>query len=116
MTREAYLNMCETLGSEPIEEEIPLEFQDFPPDVQQALEIFMGLTSTYEGMSGTYMGKDMSLIPFLFEMYDIEDKKAAFLVIQMANRVSTEVINSKQKSKQDAKAKAQNNLKGFKKR
>ena len=30
MTKEAYFEMCEMLGSEPLESEIPLELDDFP--------------------------------------------------------------------------------------
>ena len=30
MTKEQYFEMCEALGNEPAESEIPIEFDDFP--------------------------------------------------------------------------------------
>ena len=62
MTKEAYFEMCDMLGSEPIEEEIPLELDDFPELVQQAFVIYGMLSDIWEGMSGSYLGKDYSLL------------------------------------------------------
>lgn len=59
MDKQAYFEMCEMLGSEPIDDEIPVEADDFPELVQKALHIYSYLPDIWEGMSGTYMGKDL---------------------------------------------------------
>jgi hypothetical protein len=65
MDKQAYFEMCEMLGSEPLEDEIPIEIDDFPGLVQEALHLYSYLSDIWEGMSGTYMGKDLSIMPLL---------------------------------------------------
>lgn len=74
MTKEAYLAMCEQLGSEPIESEIPVEFSDLPYEVQQAYHLFSYLPDRIDSFSGTYLGKDMSGISDIMDILYIEDK------------------------------------------
>jgi len=45
MTKEQYLEMCEMLGTEPVDAEIPVDFTDFPELVQQILNIYNVLIS-----------------------------------------------------------------------
>ena len=40
MTRERYLEMCEQMGNEPIQEEIPPDIEDFPSIVNEAVNTF----------------------------------------------------------------------------
>lgn len=76
MTKEHYLEMCNQLGTEPIPEEIPAAYEDFPYAVQEALNIFSILPDNWEGMSGTYMGKDYSILPYLFdEIFQVDNKQ-----------------------------------------
>ncbi len=55
MTKDQYLAMCEQLGSEPIDSEIPLEYSDLPHEAQQAHEVFHYLPDRLDGFSGTGM-------------------------------------------------------------
>ena len=57
MTQERYFKMCEQMGQEPVEEEIPLDLNDFPPIVISALQTFRALGSRVYPDIG-YMGKD----------------------------------------------------------
>ena len=50
MSKQDYLDMCEQLGNEPIESEIPVEFDDFPLDVQQALNAYKFMRDEWDGM------------------------------------------------------------------
>jgi hypothetical protein len=106
MSKESYLLMMEQLGNEPILEEIPAEFDDFPYEVQRAINIFYILPDVFEGMSGSYMGKNYSLLPYLFdEIYEVEDKKQTMQFILMINGIVTKQYRSQQEAR-DRKAKS----------
>ena len=101
MTREQYFMMCEQLGSEPITSEIPTDFSDFPFVVQQAIQIFSIIPSIWEGMSGTYMGKDYSILPYLFnEIYEVENKQLMMKFILMIENIVREQYAQQQKARQ----------------
>lgn len=57
MKKDTYFEMCEMLGTEPVEEEIPLEPMDFPLIVQAAFSVYTQLQDEWEPMSGQYLGK-----------------------------------------------------------
>lgn len=82
-----YLRICEQLGQVPDPEKMPLDTSDFPYDVQVAFFIYNQLADNWEGMSGTYMGKDWTNLKYLFELYEIEDKKTIFLIMQMYDNI-----------------------------
>lgn len=54
---------------------MPLDASDFPEEVQVAFFILSMLPDRWDGMSGTYLGKDWASANFLFETYGIEDRK-----------------------------------------
>ena len=93
--------MCEQMGSEPIAEEIPADFSDFPWEVQTAINIFYILPDRFEGMSGTYMGKDFSILPYLFdEIYGIENKKQTMQFILLIGRIVSKQYSDAQKARE----------------
>lgn len=71
------------MGSEPLEEEIPLERTDLLMDTQLAFSVYDKLQSNWEGFSGSYLGKDLSILPSLMEDYQIplESRKYIWEVI-----------------------------------
>ena len=71
--------MCEQLGQEPIEDEIPPDYEDFPLIAVQALNTFSSLGDRIAPDIG-YMGKDFTNLPHYMEMYGIEDTEL-FLTI-----------------------------------
>jgi len=89
--------MCAELGEEPNEDEIPMDLSDFPTSFQEIFEIYSLLTDKWEGMSGVYMGKDMNLIPFLFDMYalDAVECKRYFQYIVILNNAAKKFYNDK---------------------
>jgi len=97
MTKEAYFDMCEMLGSEPIEEEIPVEYEDFFTEVQQAFSIYNKLRDDWEGMSGNYMGKHMEGILDLFIILEVpaEDYKTMLDLIDIIDRHRSKTIQDK---------------------
>ena len=62
----------EQLGKEPMEEEIPPDFEDLPDIVNQAVSTFNNLGDRVYPEIG-YIGKDYINLPFFLDMYDIDD-------------------------------------------
>ena len=74
MTRDKYLDMMEQLGKEPIEEEIPPDWEDLPEIVVQAVSTFNMLGDRAYPEIG-YIGKDYTNLTHYLELYGIEDKE-----------------------------------------
>ena len=100
MTKEQYFEMCETLGSEPLESETPVEFDDFPDEVQMALSIYKVLRDEWEYMNGNYLGKNLNGIFDLFDVYDLDpkDKKYYLELIHIIDSVRIAEIRKTNKS------------------
>lgn len=71
VTKSTYFEICEQLGTEPVDSEIPVEFDDFPDDIQLALTIYFKLRDEWDGFSGTYQGKNFSGLADVFDIYQI---------------------------------------------
>lgn len=81
MTREKYLNMCEQLGKEPKEEEIPPDMEDFPFIAQLAITIFNSLGDRIYPDIG-YIGKDYTNLPILIDIYKVDEVELLLEIIQ----------------------------------
>ena len=57
MTRDRYLELCEQMGNEPVEEEIPPSWEDFPEMVVNAVATFNSMGDRIQAEVG-YIGKD----------------------------------------------------------
>jgi len=66
---------------------MPLDASDFPEEVQVAFFICDMLSDRWEGMSGTYMGKDWTGIDYLISLYDIENPKIVIYFAKMYERL-----------------------------
>ncbi len=97
MTKDAYLEMCDTLGSEPLEEEIPVEYEDLHTEVQQAFSIYSKLRDDWDGMSGTYMGKHFEGILDMFIILEVpaEDHKTMLELVDIIDKHRSKVISDK---------------------
>lgn len=74
MTRERYFKMCEQMDKEPVEDEIPPDWEDFPETAVLALTTFGHLGDRIYPDIG-YMGKDFTNLPYYLEMYGVEDNE-----------------------------------------
>jgi|TARA_R100000479_G_scaffold12280_1_gene4958 hypothetical protein len=70
--------MCEQLGQEPDPAKMPLESSSFPEEVQVAFFVYGLLPDRWDGMSGTYLGKDWNCLNHIFELYEIDNQKEVF--------------------------------------
>lgn len=97
MSKQAYFEMCELMGTEPIESEIPVEYDDFPLEVQQAFTVYKMLEDKWDPMSGMYFGKSLVGIKDLLETCEVdpEDHKFTVLLIKVIDNVRSKEIAKK---------------------
>jgi len=93
--------MCEMLNSEPLEEEIPYERGDLTYDTQLIFNLYDKLPAKWEGFSGQYLGKDLTLLDSLFKIYKLEKYEIyyAWDIIPIIDSIVAEDIAKKIKSK-----------------
>jgi len=105
MTKETYFEMCEALGNKPAEDEIPIEFEDFPLEVQQALIAYRMLRDEWDSMNGIYLGKSLIGITEVLEATEIdqEDRKFITMLVRTIDGVRIQEINNKQILEKPAK-------------
>lgn len=105
MTKDAYYEMCEMLGNEPIESEVPVEFEDFSFEVQQAFNAYRMLRDEWDTMSGSYLGKSLIGIKDILEATEVDPSEHKFIImlIRMIDNVRSDEINSKKKTEEPAK-------------
>jgi len=88
------------MGTEPNPSEIPPEMEDFPYEVQQAFDVYYRLPDRWDGMSGSYLGKDLGPLEMLFKLFLVEDKRTALDFISIIDVARQEIFANKQKSKE----------------
>ena len=94
MTKAVYYEMCEALGTEPVDEEIPIDYEDFCLDVQEALGIYQKLRDEWDTMNGNYMGKIYGGILDIFTILEVpvEDHKTMFNLIGIIDTYRSKAI------------------------
>jgi hypothetical protein len=98
--------MCEQMGWEPSEEELPLDPAYLPENAQYALILLNALPDKWEGMSGSWMGKDYSGLSAIMDIYEVEDRREVFELLQVAEQELGKHYRQKQKEQESlAKAK-----------
>jgi hypothetical protein len=99
MTKEMYLDMCFQLNTSPKDEEIPVEVEDFPVDIQEIYKIFTYLPDKYDSFTGTYHGKSLEYIHNFLELYDLHSNKLFVLkIINLFDYYEKEEITKKLKA------------------
>lgn len=105
MTKETYFEMCEALGSVPKEDEIPIEYDDLPPEVHTAFAVYDLLKDEWDYFNGNYFGKVFTGITEVFDILEIPRKewKEIYEIVLMIDKIKTQIIQSKKKSVPDSK-------------
>ena len=103
MTKEQYFEMCEALGTTPVEEEIPLEIEDFPAEVQQAINVYYRLRDEWDTMNGIYLGKSYTGLGEILEIFEVEkeDRKYFLEWITILDNVRRKAIEASKPKKAD---------------
>ena len=94
--------MCDQLGQDPKEEEIPPIVEDFPLEIQEAFVIHAMLSDRWDGASGSYMGKDWAPLNDLLNIQEVHDKKTTCYCLKHIEGGHTINITGELKRKQDA--------------
>lgn len=104
MSKESYFEMCEMLGSDPVDSEIPVEFEDFPIEVQQAFNAYRMLRDEWDTMNGNYLGKSLIGVKDVLEATEIEPSEQKFIImlIRVIDSVRSDEINNKKKMEKPA--------------
>lgn len=97
MTKDAYFEMCEMLGNDPVEDEIPLEIDDFPLEVQVAFSVYGNLQDNWDTMNGNYLGKIKYNLTEVFSLLGVEqeDYREIFTLVSLIDSVRIEAIKSR---------------------
>lgn len=98
MTKAMYYEMCEALGNEPTESEIPVELDDFPLEIQEILELYKFLKDEWETMNGVYLGKNFTGIKEVFDIFeiDIRDRKFYMSMLYIVDSIRSKEIKKHQ--------------------
>ena len=75
------------MGWEPKEEELPQDGTNLSLECQQALTILNALPDNWEGMNGTWLGKDYSGLGTVMGIYEIESRREVFELLKEAESV-----------------------------
>ena len=94
------------MGVEPKEEDIPKDPSHFSLEAQQALVLVNVLPDKWEGMSGTWLGKEYAGLLDIMELYQIDDKKQVFELLKVCEEELGKYYAQKRKEQEQlAKAK-----------
>jgi len=80
--------MMQQLGKEPIEDEIPPSWEDFPEDVLDAVAVFNLLGDRVYPDIG-YVGKDYSNLGYLSDVFEVDNQE---LLVQVLNFLDSRAI------------------------
>ena len=108
-----YLIVCDRLGKEPDPNKMPMNFGNFPYEVQLAFLIYDLLPDRWEGMSGSYLGKEWGAVGALLDAYNIEERQIIVFFIKAIDIINSKVINKrldKDRKKRDKKSQAKQNF------
>jgi len=104
MTQEQYLLMCDQMGWDPDEEEMPLEIGNLSYEAQTALLLFNVLPDKIEGMNGVWLGKDFAGLGDIMELYGIEGNRDAFDLLHHCITESAKFYEEQRKINQARKS------------
>lgn len=100
MTKDRYLEMMEQLGREPIEKEIPPDYEDFPQIVIEAIETFNSLGDRVQADIG-YIGKDYTNLPFYMKIHKVEDEDLFLNILLRLDAQAIEISNKRMKAEME---------------
>lgn len=102
------MRICEQLGEEPDPKRMPLEPSVFPEEVQMAFFMSDLVSERWEGMSGTYMGKNWIETEQLFKLYEIENPKEILYFM----KIYDSIVQKKRGQDQERKRKKEERKSG----
>lgn len=93
------------MGWEPDENHMPVDPSTMSLNCQYTLILLNALPDKWDGMSGSWFGKDYSGLSAIMDIYEIEDRRAVFELLQVAETELGKHYEQKRKE-QDSLSKA----------
>lgn len=105
VSKEVYLEMCEMMGTDPDPEHMPVEYGDFPTEIQVGINTYSLLQDRWEPMSGTYLGKDLTNLETLLRLLEVpvEDYITILQTVRLLDSTRTEIYQAKAKARESVK-------------
>ncbi len=100
MTQDKYLELMYQLGKDPIEEEIPPDWSDFPYEVQEAINIYNMLGDRIAADIG-FLGKDYTNLLVILEVFEVEDKSLLLEILSWLDHRNIKKSNDNMKKQYD---------------
>ena len=72
---------------------MPINEAAFPTEVQYAMFIHGLLPDQWEGMSGSYLGKDWAAVGTLLEVHEIENRKEVLFFLKYVDAFHSQKMN-----------------------
>jgi len=91
---------------------MPLTTGDFPPEVQVAFFIYNYLSDRWEGMSGSYLGKDWSNIQFLFDLHQVDNPREIYFFAKLIEAEAVSFYSEEAEKKRKAEERKAKNSAG----
>tara|TARA_B110000444_G_scaffold136505_1_gene128137 strand:+ start:5708 stop:6091 length:384 start_codon:yes stop_codon:yes gene_type:complete len=105
MTKDRYFDMMDQLGREPVEKDIPPDFEDLPQIAIDALEVYGRLGDRLVPDIG-YLGKDFTLLQQYMELYLVDNKELFIeILLWLDQRSITKSAEKMQKEREKLKRK-----------
>lgn len=92
--------MCEQMGWEPKEDDVPVELHTLPLECQHAIILLQALPDNWNSMSGVWLGKDYSGLLAIMDIYGIEDRREVFELLQVAEAELAKFYEQKRKEQE----------------
>lgn len=74
---------------------MPPSRNELPYEVQIAFSIHDMLPDRWDGMSGSYFGKDLSALGTILDIYEVEDKKSVIFWLKNIEALNSRSINER---------------------
>lgn len=100
MTKDRYLEMMDQLGQDPVPEEIPPDYEDFPMVVIDAINAYNAMGDRIYPEIG-YIGKDYTNLPHFLKAYKIEDEEFFLQILAHLDAAAVEASQKKLKAEYD---------------
>lgn len=105
MSKYQYFEMCEQMGMDPVEAEIPVEFDDLLIEVQEALTVYNYLQDNWDYMNGNYIGKNLTGFKDILEFAEIDPDyhRSVYEIVLTVDRIRQKIISRKQEQSRKAR-------------
>jgi len=100
MNQDQYIQMCEQMGWEINEHELPKDASNLSIEAQCALLLLNSLPDKWDGMSGTWLGKDYSGLEAIMNIYEIQERREVFELLKVADDELGKFYAQKQKERE----------------